>query len=216
MKKSVITISFFSATILTVAGFLSCKKTANVDPLQTLEQKPELGQDYNYESKHGVKSELAALGRVLFYDKNLSLNNSTSCGSCHKQEFAFADRVRFNKGFNGVELGRNSPSIQGIRGFKNNVVTIVINGVRSVDPTGIIPTKENQTPVRLFWDGRQTSVADMVLNPVTNHKEMNIPDFETLIKKLNSISYYPDLFKKAYGDNAITKEQSHPDNTQHS
>jgi cytochrome c peroxidase len=71
----------------------------------------------------------------------------------------------------------------------------------------LVPTKDNQTAVRLFWDGRQTSVVDMVLNPVTNHKEMNIPDFETLIKKLNSISYYPDLFKKAYGDNSITKER---------
>src|SRR5829696_4494112 len=33
----------------------------------------------------------ATLGRVLFYDKNLSVDNSVSCGSCHKQTFAFSD-----------------------------------------------------------------------------------------------------------------------------
>ena len=33
----------------------------------------------------------ATLGRVLFYDKNLSIDNTVSCASCHKQEFAFSD-----------------------------------------------------------------------------------------------------------------------------
>ncbi len=33
----------------------------------------------------------ATLGRVLFYDKKLSLNNTVSCASCHHQEKAFAD-----------------------------------------------------------------------------------------------------------------------------
>src|SRR5207248_7976292 len=32
----------------------------------------------------------ATLGRVLFYDKFLSANNTTSCGSCHLQGFGFA------------------------------------------------------------------------------------------------------------------------------
>lgn len=47
----------------------------------------------------------------------------------------------------------------------------------------------------------------MVLNPVFNHNEMNVADFETLIKKLSSLSYYPDLFTKAFGDATITKER---------
>jgi len=40
----------------------------------------------------------ATLGRVLFYDKALSVDGSTSCASCHKQEAAFADTERFSEG----------------------------------------------------------------------------------------------------------------------
>jgi cytochrome c peroxidase len=59
----------------------------------------------------------------------------------------------------------------------------------------------------LFWDGRQRSLADMVLNPVFNHNEMNMPGFEELVKKLSELPYYPKLFKNAFGDEAITKER---------
>lgn len=40
----------------------------------------------------------ATLGRVLFYDKNLSTNNTISCGSCHKQAFAFSDTALVSNG----------------------------------------------------------------------------------------------------------------------
>lgn len=43
----------------------------------------------------------ATLGRVLFYDKNLSKNNTISCASCHKQANSFTDNVQFSKGFDG-------------------------------------------------------------------------------------------------------------------
>lgn len=33
----------------------------------------------------------AYLGRLLFYDKRLSVNGSTSCATCHRQELAFTD-----------------------------------------------------------------------------------------------------------------------------
>ena len=32
-----------------------------------------------------ISSDWATLGRVLFYDRHLSENNSVSCGSCHFQ-----------------------------------------------------------------------------------------------------------------------------------
>ena len=51
----------------------------------------------------------AALGRVLFYDLNLSQNNTTSCASCHLQEFAFTDTAALSIGFLGCLL-YTSPS----------------------------------------------------------------------------------------------------------
>ena len=44
----------------------------------------------------------ATLGRVLFYDKTLSANGTTSCASCHKQSMAFTDDRKLSVGFDGV------------------------------------------------------------------------------------------------------------------
>ena len=44
----------------------------------------------------------ATLGKVLFYDKNLSSNNTISCASCYKQEFAFSDTNVTSTGVNGT------------------------------------------------------------------------------------------------------------------
>ena len=43
----------------------------------------------------------ATLGRVLFYDKNLSVNKTISCASCHNPNFGFADTTAFSKGIYG-------------------------------------------------------------------------------------------------------------------
>ena len=209
MKKSAIILSIFSITVLFAMTLNSCKKEKPQTAPGILVQEPNLPEEgYKYFDKHGVNNNIATLGRVLFYDENLSVNNAVSCGSCHKQEFAFADNVRVNKGFNGLDLKRNSPSIQGIRGFfSKNISFNQTNGEIEVSPEDAIPNRDNQADVLLFWDGRQKSVADMVLNPVLNHNEMNISDFETLINKINSISYYPALFAKAFGSEEVTKEK---------
>lgn len=54
-----------------------------------------------------ITNAKATLGRVLFYDKNLSVNNTISCSSCHKQAQAFADVLQASKGVNG-NTGRHS------------------------------------------------------------------------------------------------------------
>jgi cytochrome c peroxidase len=55
----------------------------------------------NAPSLNPVTNAGAALGRVLFYDKNLSRNNTISCASCHVQEKAFSDESTFSRGFEG-------------------------------------------------------------------------------------------------------------------
>jgi cytochrome c peroxidase len=212
MKTKLLILSIASALI----GFIACKKQPVIETTEVLSQTPSLpDKPYDYANKHHVNSDVATLGRVLFYDKNMSVNNTTYCGSCHKQQYAFADNVRFNRGFNGVDLGRNSPSIQGIRGFRDNAIfhfpspfhNDSSSSGTTIDATACIPTQDNQIAQPLFWDGRQTNVADMVLNPVLNHKEMSMPDFDVMIKKLSALPYYKPLFKKAYGDENITKER---------
>ncbi len=180
--------------------FVSCRKASFETTPEEPQGDPVLpASPYDYEAKHNVNNNYATLGRVLFYDKKLSVNDAVACGSCHKQEFAFANNTRFDRGFNGQFLNRNSPSIQGFRGFANHFSVF--------NSTNNTPNGGNQQKVLLFWDGRQSNLADMVLNPVVNHKEMNMPSFAALIEKLNEIPYYRQLFRNAFGDEQINKER---------
>ncbi len=120
----------------------------------------------------------ATLGRVLFYDTKLSLNNSVACASCHKQEFAFADPTAGSKGFESKVTPRNSMAI----------VNVALNR-------------------NLFWDSRVQSAKELTLKPVQNHIEMGMEDLSVLVNKLAKSDYYPLLFNKAYGSTQITEER---------
>ncbi|MBL4587283.1 MAG: hypothetical protein JKX84_09550 [Flavobacteriales bacterium] len=118
-----------------------------------------------------VTDARATLGRVLFYDTKLSVNNAISCGSCHKQNVAFADMTRFSNGFRGVKTTRNSP-------------TTFNAGMND----------------SYFWDRRATTLTDQVLMPAFDHVEMGMSDINALVSKIRSIDYYAPLFEKAYGN----------------
>lgn len=97
------------AVLVTLMVAISCKKNEN--QLEgTSSSTPELpSTPYNYRASQN--DHLASLGRVLFYDKNLSLNNSVSCGSCHQQNRAFTDNQQFSTGLENVKTPRNTPSL---------------------------------------------------------------------------------------------------------
>src|SRR5688500_15711819 len=118
----------------------------------------------------GITNEAATLGRVLFYDKILSIDNTISCGSCHHQSLAFSDEARQSMGFDNQLTDRNAPPISNL--YDDNL---------------------------LFWDGRSTSINDLVLRPIRNHKEMGMEDLNFLIAKVKAAPYYAELFTKAYG-----------------
>ncbi len=58
--------------------------------------------------QNAIQDRTATLGRVLFYDTNLSIDNSLSCASCHKQELAFSDTAVASKGVSGGNTVRHS------------------------------------------------------------------------------------------------------------
>lgn len=122
-----------------------------------------------------IDNDKATLGRVLFYDTQLSLNNRTSCGTCHMQNNAFADHFAFTPGFNGGQTGRNTPSI--------------VNA---------------GTQNKLFWDMRADSLRQMVLMPIGNHIEMGLSNQTYLVAKVDELPYYDELLIKAYGDNEVS------------
>ncbi|MBI3502449.1 MAG: c-type cytochrome [Bacteroidetes bacterium] len=150
--------------------FTSCFKEKELKVNGSPAQPKLPAQPYQY---FNGDNDLATLGRVLFYDRNLSLNNSISCGSCHKQAFAFADNHQFSKGLDNGLTGRNASTV--------------------------LSSPEHNK----FWDGRAANFDTAVFMPVMNKLEMHVFDLTILPPKLSMVSYYPDLFTKAYGTSEI-------------
>lgn len=131
-----------------------------------------------------ITNAKATLGRVLFYDKNLSIDNTVSCASCHKQEFAFGDTAIASKGVAGGTTGRHSMRL--------------VNARFAVE-------------VKFFWDERAASLEQQTTKPIQDHAEMGFsgqsgrPGLSALLTKLQGINYYNELFKFVYGDINVTE-----------
>lgn len=127
----------------------------------------------------------AVLGRILFYDKNLSIDNTISCASCHQQAFAFGDDALASVGVNGT-TGRHSMRLVNSRFAEE---------------------------ANFFWDERANSLESQTTQPVQDHVEMGFSgeegneDLSGLINKLASIEYYNELFSYVYGDTIITEQR---------
>ena len=175
LNKSNFLIGFCFAICVIIAITTACRKQEDTLVVNGPAPTPRLPiQVYSYYdfSSFG-SSNTVTLGRVLFYDKNLSLNNAISCGSCHVQQHAFADNHQFSMGLNNGFTSRNASAIFSSPGHNK------------------------------FWDGRADDYSTAVFMPVQNHLEMNIFSLNILPTKLAQLSYYPDLFEAAYGTSEI-------------
>jgi cytochrome c peroxidase len=117
-----------------------------------------------------LTKEKAGLGRKLFYDRRLSLNNTLSCAMCHIPEQGFtSNEMATAVGIEGRTVKRNSPSLY--------------NAAYSQ---------------KLFHDSRETSLEQQVWGPLLAHNEMANPSIGYVIDKINNSSDYKNLFKKAF------------------
>lgn len=119
--------------------------------------------------------EGVALGRKLFYEKKLSLDNSISCASCHSPQTAFSDHNPVSAGVNGTLGTRNS-------------MALVNLGWQTF----------------FFWDGRSKTLEEQILEPVPNPVEMH-QSWEKAVQKLNADINYKNDFYKAFGESGIDK-----------
>jgi len=111
------------------------------------------------------------LGKSLFFDKRLSVDNTISCASCHELSRSYGTDLRSGSiGVDGQIGGRNSPT--------------VYNAVFNLSQ---------------FWDGRADSLASQALGPVTNPIEMGMSSWDEVVDKLKSDSSYEASFKSIYG-----------------
>lgn len=128
----------------------------------------------------------ATLGRVLFYDPVLSIDDTVSCASCHQQSHGFSDPDIVSEGVEGGLTERHSMRM--------------INTMFA-DETNF------------FWDERASSHEDQETQPLVDHNEHGFsgengrPGFDDLVIKLEALEYYEELFTFAFGDPEVTEER---------
>ena len=117
-----------------------------------------------------LSREKIALGRKLFYDRRLSLNQTFSCAMCHIPEQGFTSQEQAAAiGIEGRTVRRNAPTIFNVAYLTS-----------------------------LFHDGRESTLENQVWGPFLAANEMGNPSVGAVIDKLKSLPDYRGLFEKAF------------------
>lgn len=127
-------------------------------------------------------AEKIALGKKLYFEKRLSVNNSQSCNSCHNvdKNGPGVDNKPTSPGALANTLGtRNSPTVWNA-GFQH----------------------------KQFWDGRAADLTEQAKGPILNPVEMGMPSEKAVVEKIAAISEYQSAFKKAFGSSDAISYQN--------
>ncbi|HEY8097353.1 MAG TPA: cytochrome-c peroxidase [Methylobacter sp.] len=119
------------------------------------------------------------LGQILYHDPRLSSTGTVSCSSCHNTMLGGEDNRPNSMGVNGQTGGRSAPTVW----------NAAFNAVQ-------------------FWDGRAPSLEAQAAGPVTNPIEMGMKSWDDVVARLQSIEGYHPLFEKAFGKDAISKDNA--------
>ena len=156
---------------LTLLAVLSCPVLAAAQadpsypfPLPLGMKTPDVPED-NPLTKAKVE-----LGKLLYFDKRLSRDNTVSCATCNDPKNGWTDQDPVSTGIKGQKGGRSAPT--------------VLNSAYS----------EVQ-----FWDGRAPSLEEQAKGPIQNPIEMGFTHDEA-VARLSGIKGYAPLFKAAFGD----------------
>jgi len=171
---------FFTACLALLVVMIACNPD---DPKVEFDPTPyalELGAfpapalpNDNLPTIAGVK-----LGRMLFYEKRMSKDNSMTCGSCHKQQDGFSDSRKFSIGVKGLEGHRQAMPLMNLAWHEYG----------------------------FFWDGRSPTLRDQALRPIQDTLEMD-EKLENVVAKLEEDQKYKDQFIRAFGDDVITPQR---------
>lgn len=144
----------------------------------------------NRVSNQSINAKLALLGRVLFYDTQLSITGEKSCASCHLQSAAFSDVNAFSEGINGQLTKRNSQALAATPSFESSY--------------GSADNFSNF--VGFFWDERANSITQQSAETIENTIEMG-HDLENLAAQLRNQEMYRILSTKAFRTPDLTSNR---------
>lgn len=122
-----------------------------------------------------LTKEKVELGKLLFFDKRLSKNNTIACASCHMPTLAFTDGQAVSTGIHRLQGGRSAPT--------------AINRIFS----------QGQ-----FWDGRAPTLEAQSVGPFVSPVEHGFANHDELVAKVKSFAGYQPLFQQAFGGEATT------------
>lgn len=183
-----------AASASTAGSLVLSPQSASVlrlDGLQLPDYAPQLpphfaGVEARDNTPAGTVSSpvMATLGRVLFYEKALSVSGKVSCASCHQQGKDLADATRFSVGFDGSLGTAHAMRLANVRYYQ---------------------------PGSMFWDRRAATLEAQATQPVQNPVEMGFDaahgGVAAAVHNLQSLPYYADLFQAAFGDTAINEQR---------
>jgi cytochrome c peroxidase len=115
-------------------------------------------------------ADMIALGKSLYFEKKLSINDKISCNSCHQLDNFGVDNEPTSPGHDGTRGGRNSPT----------VYNTAFNFAQ-------------------FWDGRAKDLAAQAVGPILNPIEHGLKSEADAMKKIDSKKYRA-MFAKAFGN----------------
>lgn len=173
----------FCVFVFFILLIYSCKKETTAISSYTERywefSMPEGFPETNYKFENNEQTQPKfELGRWLFYDPILSVDNSVSCSSCHAQPHSFSDHnVALSKGVLGLKGHRNAPALINLLWNKS-----------------------------FMWDGGVNHIEVQPLVPITSQFEMN-ETLENIVIKLNKSDFYKTRFKEAFGDDNITSQK---------
>jgi cytochrome c peroxidase len=178
MKSITVLIVLFLAALL-LNGFVSDNPYFKIEKKDVQVKIPKRFPDPLYDlRKNKITPEGFVLGRKLFYDPILSVDYFTSCATCHQRFAAFAHIDHpLSHGTLGKIGKRNVPALQ-----------------------------------NLIWkdafmaDGGINHLDLQPIAPITGPAEMG-ETLENVIYKLRHDSFYPTMFKRAFGDTVVTSER---------
>ena len=122
-----------------------------------------------------LTQEKVALGKLLFFDKRLSANNTIACANCHMPTRSFTDGQPVSTGINRQQGGRSAPT--------------AINRLFSSTQ---------------FWDGRAATLEAQSVGPFVSPVEHGFVNHDALVTKVRTIEGYTSLFQDAFGTTPIT------------
>lgn len=153
--------------VLVILGMPICGFAGRLEPFKDIpipEQNPQTP----------AKIEL---GKKLFFDRRLSGDGTTNCGTCHDPEQGYSDGLEISLNYPTTRNWRNSPTLINVAFQKY-----------------------------LFHDGRASSLEEQALFPMMSAFEMN-QNLDFMEEEIRSVPEYVAEFKQVFGDDDITRER---------